>query len=124
MVNIEDKIKSIGGVLKKDNESNNYIAFGTIQIQQAALECLSDIQEINIKSLVFYYCDFDIKDFSILKNTTLEHISILHGNFSDNELIQLSQLPTLKTVKLHDTKVSKEQIKLIENGSYSFSLLS
>ena len=124
MINIEDKIKSIGGVLKKDNESNNYIAFGKVIIQQATLECLNEIHDINIKSLVFYYCDFDIKDLSTLKNLQIEHISILHGNFSDNELIQLSQLPTLMTVKLHDTKVSKEQIKLIENGSYSFSFLS
>jgi hypothetical protein len=123
MVNIEDKIKNIGGVLKQDNESNKYIAFGKIKIQQAALENLKDIQGINIKSLLFYCCDFDVKDLSTLRNLNIEHITILHGNFSDNELIQLSQLPTLKTVKLHDTKVSKEQIKLIENGSYSFSFL-
>jgi hypothetical protein len=124
MANTEDKIKNIGGVLKKDNESNNYIAFGKVKIQQASLECLNDLPDVNIKSLVFYYCDFDIEDFSILKNLKIEHISILHGNFSDNELIQLSQLPTLKTVKIHDTKVSNEQIRLVENGGYSFSFLS
>jgi hypothetical protein len=124
MVNIEDKIKSIGGVLKKDKKSNKCIAFGKVRIQQDALECLKDIHHLDIKSLLFYCCNFEVKDFSILKDLKIEHISILHGNFSDNELIQLSQLPTLKTVKLLDTKVSKEQIKLIENGGYSFSFLS
>ncbi|MCG8314062.1 MAG: hypothetical protein MI976_12700 [Pseudomonadales bacterium] len=121
MTSIEEKIKNIGGVLKTDNESNNYIAFGKVQIQQATLEQLHNIQCIDINGLVFYYCDFKTSDFSVLNNLKIEHISILHGNFSDNELSQLSLLPNLKTVKLHDTKVSEKQIKLIENGSYAFS---
>jgi len=105
----EKKLKDFGGTLKKLKNGNSVAAFSSCAIFHETIEFLSGKDDID--NLLFHFCDFKDVDFSILKESNVKLMSVMHGNFSNVHLQQLEPCNSLDSIKLHDTKVTEEDIE-------------
>ena len=112
MINQNDVLATMGGVIKKDDLGNLFIAFGSTDINQNKIDYITTLKDI--KGLLFYCCSFNEVDLSILSTVGIQNISVLHGSFGDRELNQLVDFTALKIIKLHDTKVSKSFLESLK----------
>ena len=110
-----EKLASFGGTFKKNRTGGRLVAFGSVRVNQDAVVYISELSDIS--GLLFYYCTFDDVNLEVLSVLGIRNISVLHGNFGDVELQQLKALRSLNTLKLHDTKVTQQEIdKLTEHN--------
>ena len=106
---IKDKdLEKLGGSIKILKNGNRIATFASCEITQKTIEFL--VTYINVKDLLFHYCDFKDVNLSTLNKSNITTLSSMHGNFNDEHLQQLEVNLSLKTLKLHDTKVSKSAI--------------
>ena len=109
MKDISEKISGIK-IFKVHGEK--CLALGSRTVKQEDVDLISTVE--NISKILFYSITFKAKDLESLKNTLVRHVSIKHGNFSDQEFLQLCRIPTIKVIDLHDTLVTNEQIDKIK----------
>lgn len=121
MTNIQEELAKHGGTLRTDEEGRKIVAFGSVPISQKSIGILASMN--NIFAIVFYYCTFEEVDFSILESLNIQTISILFGNFGDEELLQFQRFSSLKSLKLLDTKVTKAAIQQIKQAIPSLQIL-
>jgi len=103
------QLKDFGGSLKTLKNGSRVAAFSSSTISQETIEYLST--KADIDNLLFHYCDFRDVDVSNLKETNVTIVSVMHGNFSNRHLQQFVSFGSLESIKLHDVKVSEENIK-------------
>ena len=103
-----ENLASFGGVFKESKAGGRLIAYGSVTINKEALLYVSTLSAI--RGLLFYCCSFDDVDFSVLSSLKVSDVSVLHGSFGDSELQQLKRLPSLRTLKLYDTKVTHQEL--------------
>ena len=115
-----EKLKAFGGVLKKNKEQKDIVAFGSCTINQNTLNFLSSLDSLS--GILFYYCSFDKIDFSILKNNNIEQITVLHGNCKNLDINQFINITSLKKLKLHDTKITENEINNFLSKSHHITL--
>ena len=115
-----EKLKIFGGILKKDNDQKDIIAFGSCTINQNTLNFISSLNSLS--GLMFYYCSFDKIDFSVLKDNNIKKITILHGNCKNIDINQFIKIPSLKKLKLHDTTITKDEISNFLSKSHHITL--
>lgn len=104
----EKNLEHFGGTIKILKNGNRIVTFASCEITQKTIEFL--VRCINVENLLFHYCDFKGINLSILNKSNITTLSFMHGNFNDELLKQLEVISSLKTLKLHDTKVSKSAI--------------
>jgi len=101
----EKSLENFGGLIKILKNGNRVVTFSSCKITQETIEFLA--KGINIDNLLFHYCDLQEINFALLNKSNITVLSSMHGNFNNGHLKQLEAISSLKTIKLHDTKVSK-----------------
>jgi hypothetical protein len=89
-------------------ENESLLAIGSRDFHQNDIELLSTLE--NISGILFYFGNFINVDFSVLKNEKISKLSFMHGNFGDENLQTIINLPALRFIKLLDTRVTSQAI--------------
>lgn len=93
-----------------DNEK--CFAVGSRDVYQSDIDKM--LSYSNLRKVLFYFIKFNDVDFSVLNETNIYQFTVLHGNFSGKELVQVCNIPSVKVVQLLDTLVSTEELKSIK----------
>ena len=119
MDDILKKIALLGGKLKIANNEQRVMTFCGIDLKPEAISLVVDLNTVN--AILFYCCKFSKVDLSILKNSKVDTISVLHGDFGNKELMQLNSLTGLRFFKYHDVEITIEKLDtlLIYNSKLS-----
>lgn len=105
MLDIE-KLSELHGRLKELSDSKTLVTFGSCNIAQETIDFISSCDEVD--ALVLYCCDFDVVDLSPIFGGKISKISFMHEIFSDEHLMQLLNIKSLRNMKVYDTLVSKK----------------
>ena len=93
-----------------DNEK--CFAVGSRDVYQSDIDKM--LSYSNLRKVLFYFIKFNDVDFSVLNETNIYQFTVLHGNFSGKELVQVCNIPSVKVVQLLDTLVSTEELNSIK----------
>ncbi len=106
-----DQISSIGGIVKHLEGEGCTVAFGSLDLLEETFDVISGVAGID--ALLFYSCSF--KKVQIVGSKYVKSISIMHGNFGDEELGGMGGVPNLSKLKLFDTKVTEIALEKYRN---------
>jgi len=104
-----ERLHRYGGSIKATKFFEEVITFGSVDVDQEIIIFLSE--QSGIKAVVFYGSKFFDVDFSKLNGSGVEVVSVINTNFDRNNLWQMKDVDSLKTLSVFDSLVCDKDAK-------------
>ena len=115
-----DQLKRMGGkAIIHDGEE--YLAFGSHDFDQSEIRELATHEKV--KRILFHVCRFPDIDFTALSSLRLDLVVFLHTRLSDAQMEQLKSWKHLKSLKLHDVKVTQGKVTELQEALPGLEIL-
>lgn len=98
-----------GAEIKREDGGTLIVGFSSQKIRNEQLASLKAVKEDYF--LAFYGCDFSKCNLALLAQIDVKQIGVFYSKFDDKDLNKIANSRSLELLKLHDTKVTPDFIK-------------